>query len=74
MPLPKDLPAVQQRSGGGNDEGRRRSGSNNSSSGGGGGGGAGKVIVNRSQVARKLGSRAYGTAFLVANLKSNKDE
>ena len=71
MPLPKDLPAVPQRSGGGsNGEGqRRRSGSSE-----GGGGGAGKVVANRYQVDRKLGSGAFGTAYLVADLKSRKDE
>lgn len=37
------------------------------------GGGAARVVVNRYQVERKLGSGAFGTAFLISDLKTNKD-
>ena len=66
MPLPKELPEVQQ--GSRDRDGRRRLSS------GGDGGGAGRVVANRYQLDKKLGSGAFGTAFLVADLKSNRDE
>ena len=66
MPLPKDLPNVQQRSRGGSDGGSRPRSE--------GGGGAERVLANRYKMDKKLGSGAFGAAFLVADLKANREK
>ncbi len=64
MPLPKDLPNVQQPPHGGDGGGLRRSER----------GGAERVLANRYKMDKKLGSGAFGAAFLVADLKANRDK
>ena len=87
MPLPKVLPQVQnpghvpQERGPADGHVPRAQGPATSGStgqadwntAGGGGGGGGRVMANRYSVGCKLGSGAFGTAFLITDTKSSND-
>lgn len=63
MPLPKVLPLVSEASQG--QETRLQSGQSRD--------GTGKVVANRYLMGNKLGSGAFGTVFLICDLKNNRD-
>ncbi len=72
MPLPKVLPQVQNRQQAPDQAARAPSG--HASSRTAGWEGEKKLVVaNRYSVEKKLGSGAFGTAFLVADKRSNND-
>ena len=66
MPLPKVLPQVHPPP---DQAARAPSGRPDH----GGGGGEAAVVANRYSVEKKLGSGAFGTAFLVTDKRSNND-
>ena len=71
MPLPKVLPqvsATQRVSRGARPVGRVSSGMGDNT-----GGDGGKVVANRYILKNRLGSGAFGTVFLITDLKSNHD-
>ena len=74
MPLPKVLPHVQnlQQPPQGQDQAARAP-SGHAANRTAGREGEGVVVAHRYGVERKLGSGAFGTAFLVADKKSNND-
>lgn len=73
MPLPKVLPQVGNArrgpDGAAVTEGRAPSGKPGLA-----GGAVGKVVANRYSMERKLGSGAFGTAFLVLDRRANSDK